>query len=346
MNDDPSTDPTTEALLLEALRAATGRADLSYATPPRRLTGGYWAEMFVIRLAGAPPELSGDLVARISPIAATASRDAAVQRAVAELGFPTAAVRLVLGPECAVGRAVTVMDLLPGRPLMGGLEGLPRPSELVELTRRLPTVLARLAASLHDLDGDPIRVAMAPFGRSDITASLEFGAERAAELGLPDLARATERIATLTAADRRVVCHGDLHVFNVIVDGDRPQLIDWTVARLAHPAYDVAFSRLLFRHPPIDVPIAAEPLVRGAGRLMSRRFLSVYRRTARHDIAITPAALDLYEAAHGHRILFELAEWDSSGGGPTDHPWRSLAPVVARTIERVTGVAVSVPGDR
>ena len=43
---------------------------------------------------------------------------------------------------------------------------------------------------------------------------------------------------------------------------------------------------------------------------MSRRFLSAYRRTARHDIAITPAALDLYEAAHGHRILLELAEWD------------------------------------
>jgi hypothetical protein len=79
---------------------------------------------------------------------------------------------------------------------------------------------------------------------------------------------------------------------------------------------------------------------------MSRRFLLAYRRTARHDIAITPASLDLYEAAHGHRILLELAEWDSSGLGPTDHPWRSLAPVVARTIERVTGVSVSVPGAR
>ena len=187
---------------------------------------------------------------------------------------------------------------------------------------------------------------MAPFGRSDITASLEFGAERAATLGCPDLARATERLATLTAADRRVVCHGDLHVFNVIVDGDRPQLIDWTVARLAHPAYDVAFSRLLFRHPPMNVPSTAAPVVRGAGRLISRRFLSAYRRAARHDIAITPAALDLYEAAHGHRILLELAEWGTTGLGPTDHPWRSLAPVVARSIERVTRVAVSVPGAR
>jgi aminoglycoside phosphotransferase (APT) family kinase protein len=214
------------------------------------------------------------------------------------------------------------------------------------LVRRLPAVLARLAASLHDLDADPIRVAMAPFGRSDITASLEFGAEQAATLGFPDLARATERLAALTAADRRVVCHGDLHLFNVIVDGDRPQLIDWTVARLAHPAYDVAFSRLLFRHPPIDVPSAAAPVVRGAGQLMSRRFLSAYRRTARHDVAITPAALDVYEAAHGHRILLELAEWEASGLGPTDHPWRSLAPVVARTIERVTGMPVSVPGVR
>jgi len=87
-------------------------------------------------------------------------------------------------------------------------------------------------------------------------------------------------------------------------------------------------------------------VVRGAGRLMSRRFLSAYRRAARHDIEITAPTLDRYEAAHGHRILLELAEWEASGLGPTDHPWRSLAPVVARTIERVTRVAVSVPGAR
>ena len=49
----------TRSRLLEALCAATGRADLSYATPPRRLTGGYWAEMFVIRLTGASPVAVG-----------------------------------------------------------------------------------------------------------------------------------------------------------------------------------------------------------------------------------------------------------------------------------------------
>ena len=230
MNEEPSTDlaadrvadQTTKALLARGAPSCDGPSRPSVHGATTRLTGGYWAEMFVIRLTGASAELSGDLVTRISPIAATASRDAAVQRAVAELGFPTAAIRLVLGPECAVGRAVTIMDLLPGRPLIGGLEGLPRPSELVMVVRRLPAVLARLAASLHDLDTDSIHVAMAPFGRSGITESLELGAEQAATLGFPDLARATHRLAALTAADRRVVCHGDLHVFNVIVDGDRP----------------------------------------------------------------------------------------------------------------------------
>ena len=81
MNEEPAAElaaeQATEALLLEALRAGTGRPDLRYAAPPRRLTGGYWAEMFVVRLSGASAELGGDLVARISPVAATASRDAA-----------------------------------------------------------------------------------------------------------------------------------------------------------------------------------------------------------------------------------------------------------------------------
>ncbi|MGD9704202.1 MAG: phosphotransferase family protein [Acidimicrobiia bacterium] len=338
--------PTTEELLLDALREATGLADLRYTSPPRPLSGGFWAEMYTIRLDGAPPALSGDLVARISPNAVTAARDATVQRTVFELGFPTAAIRLTLGPECAVGRAVTIMDLLPGRPLLGDLDNLPGPVALVRLARQLPAALAGLAARLHDLDVGPVHAAMTPFGTADITQSLSAGAERASALGHPDLALATDRLAALTADDPRVVCHGDLHVFNVIVDGDRPQLVDWTVARLAHPAYDVAFNRLLWHHPPMDLPKAVEPVVRAVGRLMSRRFASVYRSAARHGIPITTASLDLYEAAHGHRILLELAEWHASGTGPTSHPWHSLAPVVARSLHRVTGTAITVPGAR
>ena len=53
--------PTTDGLLA-ALRRHTNRPDLAWATPPLALTGGFWAEMYVIELvAEAPAELQGRL---------------------------------------------------------------------------------------------------------------------------------------------------------------------------------------------------------------------------------------------------------------------------------------------
>ena len=104
---------TTIDLLLDAVRTATGTPGLVYASEPAVLSGGFHAEMYKVRFAGAPAGLDGELVARISPEAHSARRDAAVQGAVAELGFPTARVRLTIGDDSvlvfdsAVRRATT-----------------------------------------------------------------------------------------------------------------------------------------------------------------------------------------------------------------------------------------------
>lgn len=57
----------TDALLLDALREATGRADLAFGDPPVPLVGGFKAEMLRFDIADPPAVLAGDLVARICP---------------------------------------------------------------------------------------------------------------------------------------------------------------------------------------------------------------------------------------------------------------------------------------
>ena len=85
--------PTTAALLA-TLREVTGRADLEFVAPPTPLSGGFYAEMLRFRLADPPADLDRELVARIVPNPAAGVWEATIQRAVADQGFPTPAVRL------------------------------------------------------------------------------------------------------------------------------------------------------------------------------------------------------------------------------------------------------------
>ena len=56
-----------------------------------------------------------------------------------------------------------------------------------------------------------------------------------------------------------VVCHGDLHPFNLLADGEQVTVLDWSAALLAPRAHDIAVTTLLLRratpacprHPPL-----------------------------------------------------------------------------------------------
>jgi hypothetical protein len=49
---------TTDGLLV-ALRRRSDRPALAWASPPQRLSGGFWAEMYAVELADAPRGLDG-----------------------------------------------------------------------------------------------------------------------------------------------------------------------------------------------------------------------------------------------------------------------------------------------
>ena len=67
------------------------------------------------------------------------------------------------------------------------------------------------------------------------------------------------------------MCHGDLHALNVLVDGDQLTVIDWELAALGDPAFDIARTKLLLHAVPMDIPSAARPVIQHLGRTRGLR---------------------------------------------------------------------------
>jgi aminoglycoside phosphotransferase (APT) family kinase protein len=118
-------------------------------------------------------------------------------------------------------------------------------------------------------------------------------------LDRPELAEAVRRAESLTGRaleGPQVVCHGDLHPLNVMVDGDDASVIDWTDAGLGPREADVARTALLFHVAAIAAGGAVERVVlRVAGPRLSGRFLRTYSAGAPLD----PDRMRIWEVLHG-----------------------------------------------
>jgi aminoglycoside phosphotransferase (APT) family kinase protein len=329
--------------LLEILRAETGRPDLAYAGPPVPLTGGFWAELVAFSLADPPPGWPADLVARVMPDAGFARKETIVQSAASAAGFPTPVVRAFGGPDSKLGRAFMIMDRATGSPLLPGLAGATALPTALRRIRQVPDVLGSAMAGLHALDPDPIRGQLTTIDGAPTTLSamLDWLREAAARALRDDLASA----ALWLTEHRRppapeVICHGDLHPFNVLVSGGRATVLDWTTCVLAPRAYDVAFTTLMLSEPPLLLPARIRPVVRRAGRVLARRFLKRYELHA--AVTIDRDDVRWHQAVVSLRALTEVAAWVQEGaiGDRTGHPWLVSGPAFADCLTAVTGVAV------
>lgn len=328
-------DGSTEALLLDALRVATASPDLQLAGPPSELTGGFYAEMLRFRVVDPPADLEGDLVARIVPHAAAGAWEATIQREVARQGFLTPSVRLTLDESGPLGRYLIVMDAVDGQPPMAGLSFGSIATQIPTLVRHLPDQLAHIAAALHGLDPEPLAAQLAalPDPLPLTTAGfVEQQAGNAVALGRRDIAAAADRLlASEPRARSRVITHGDLHPFNLLLAERGPTLIDWTVAGIADPGFTLGFTDLMLANPPVPLPRAGKAMLAPLGRNIARRFVRTYRRLTDGTAAeVGEDSLEWHRKVHALRILVELAGWRANGTLPsTGHPWLALEPVAS-----------------
>jgi aminoglycoside phosphotransferase (APT) family kinase protein len=329
--------------LLGVLRDAAGAPDLEYEHRPEPLQGGFWAEILSFSLAQPPDGWPAGLVARLMPDPGPARKETIMQRAVAAAGYPTPLVRAAGGPDCGLGRAFMIMDLAAGRPALAGLDGGLVPAAVPRLLREIPGLLATSMARLHELDPDLVRGELEQVREVPVTVPgmLSALARFAADSGRPDLADAARWLADhppVPAPD--VICHGDLHPFNLLADGDRVTVLDWSAALLAPRAYDVAFTSLLLSEPPLRVSDRQRPLVRALGRLLARSFIRRYQRQA--ATAVEPGELRWNQAVVCLRALTEVAGWVRHGVADTraGHPWLVSGPAFARRLATLTGAPV------
>lgn len=325
---------------LIAARIADAWPGAAIAAEPMRLRGGYWASMYRLDLERQPSAVPRSVVLRIAPDGAMAAKELAVQRTIAELGFATPAVRLHGSDDLELGGSWSIMDFAPGTPPLGGINGIAALREARRLLARLPDQLAEPMAALHALDPEPVSAAVeleAPgiaWSVGDLLSHFEASAEA---LGRADVVAMVQRLLACRPLERAtVVCHGDLHPFNLLVDeAGRITVIDWTGAIRADPAFDVAFTSLLLAHPPLDAPRPLRGVIERIGARVARRFV---RRYAELNPLADLSDIAWYRAMHGCRVIVEAASLAARLGPEMGgHPFRSLTPAALAAARRVTG---------
>jgi len=324
MTADPSA-AEIGARMLAHLRRMDGMHSVEYAEAPSPVSGGFETLIFRFRLAHAPPPFDAPLILRQFREADAAPRarfEAAVNGAVASLGYPAPAVRAWSPDASVLGGAFLILERLPGANLLA--------SVFDPALFRFPALLADAQLRLHALPPASIVRAFesAGFGAARLHPDAEV-AELSASVSALGLAGLEPGAAWLRsrrppdAADP-VVCHGDFHPFNVLArDGRVTGVVDWTLRhmKLADPAYDVGATLVLLSHAPAQVPW----ILRGIAARLRRRLVRAYLERYRSQRALEASKLGYYEALRLLGCLVEAGEHRLADAGSAPRPAKPTA---------------------
>lgn len=290
-------DPTDSARVAEVirLRAADRWGEVDFADVPSAIGAGFDSYIHLVHLRGGglPAEWAEPLVVRILPSADRddqATREAEAQTWSRSVGYAAPRVLEVLAADDAFGLPAQVMERAPGTTMLAGLTR--RPWRAVALIDQL----AGLQLALHALPTDAWPGSTDPRALAD--KRLGLPRRSAIDLAHPALTAATERVEAVIPqglGGDLVVCHGDFHPLNVVVDGDRAAVIDWTDAGMGPPEADVARTLLLFQVASIAATGSVERI---ALKLAGPRMRGRYRRTYEHSRPLDERRLLVWEALH------------------------------------------------
>jgi aminoglycoside phosphotransferase (APT) family kinase protein len=342
MSVDPR-DATAVAATIAGWAANQFDGDVAVAGTPARIGAGFDSYIHAVELAGAvlPDAWQVPLIVRLLPSpdrAPQAAREAAVQSWSAGQGYVAPQVLAVLAPDDGLGLPTQIMERAPGITMLEAFSTRPWQA------RRLVDQLAGLAIRLHALDPATWPEAADP-GQPLVDQRLSLPRRVVAELDRPDLARALERAEALAPAAMdgpRVVCHGDFHPLNVVVEGDHASVIDWTDAGLGPREADVARTVLLFHVASIAATSAIErAALKIAAPWLARRYRRTYEGSARLDAEML-ARWEVLHAVHGWSQveMLHAGGFDgASSADPSDVPPEVAAFLRARVDTRLEELA-------
>ncbi|MFA5774531.1 MAG: phosphotransferase [Ilumatobacteraceae bacterium] len=327
--------PTELEAVLDGLRTQFQLPNLVLGGPPQQLSGGFWAENWILNFA--PPSkstLPDRVVLRIAPDPILALWENTIQSGVAKQGYPTPKIYF---SDTAHGdnRAWCIMEFVDGMPLLPGIEVVRTFAKLPRLAKSISETLARATADLHRIDIEPIEPELAKLSDQPISADglIDEYLSRISELPDLSLRNAVKALAAnRPVVSKRVICHGDMHPFNVLVRDSNYIVLDWTSARIADPVFDVAYTSLLVANPPLKAPKVLRPTINWTGRFLTKRFLASYEEFSKTNIHLD--AFEWYQALQALRIIFDLENWkvNDIAGTRSGHPWFIMEPALRKLV--------------
>ena len=323
--------------VLDRLRKQFQSPDLTLDGSPKLLDGGFWAENWTLKLVSlSKSTVPTQVVLRIAPDSHLAAWENTIQSGVAKQGYPTPQI-YSSDSDHGENRAWCVMDFAAGHPLLTDLNGVRALASLPRLANRLSDTLARATADLHKLETAPIELELGKLKVQPISADglIDEYLSRVRELPDRSLRLAVEALAVNRPVVRnRVICHGDIHPFNVLVSDTYYTVLDWTSARIADPAFDLAYTHLLLANPPLAAPTALRPIINWTSRFLAKRFIASYLKRSQSQINF--ATFEWYQSLQAFRILFDLAYWraNDTAGVRRAHPWFMMEPALRKLVER------------
>ena len=344
MTYEPDTADVAEELL-HNLRGRLGTDSVDYAEPPERIHGGFDNFIYAFSLSAAPLRFSGRLILRLyrpDTDPRQACFESAIHNVLAGAGYPSPPVLLAGRSGDGLGLPFVVMPMVPGRLMLDTMWG---PTAI-----RMAWTLAKTQSDLHAIDSEPVRRALARAGcPSHVVAverdlwEMEREIERAGLVG--------QRPGARWLADNRpppvedtVVCHGDFHPLNVLVDEGRVSgVIDWSArrVRLGDPAYDVGATAAILAHGPVDVP----DLLAGPINLGRRCFVALYRRAYLRDRPLDRDRIRYYEALRSLVFLVEAGAARQAAAGVIPPIFKRTAFGDERTVRGVVQRFHAITGE-
>ena len=137
MNSVSEEQTELQARLVAAVRAATDQPGLTLRGPLVPISGGYYAKTYGLAFDAAPREIDRPLILRVMPDEQNAAHEVAIQRSVAQQGYPAPTVRLADATDATLGRPFILMDRAEGQPLLANLD-LRRALATLPRSRRCP----------------------------------------------------------------------------------------------------------------------------------------------------------------------------------------------------------------
>ena len=305
--------------------------------------GGAFSTNYAFELAGVPVEWSGRLVLRLIPGPSLQVRlEAGVQEGARATGISAPRVLLVEPSAEVLGEPFMVMEFLPGRGFLGGIEWYRFARDFPKMLRSWPATFAQIMELLTAADAGPVLQALTGQGVSPDLAHTTRHLSLVAHI-LGDDPGMDDGVGWLKAnqpeaSERLCLVHGDLWPANVLMgEGAVRGLVDWTMGAVGDPALDVGFAKvgLALMPEPFPPPPPFRNAVHVGGTRLARQIHELCAPLVGGD-----SRVGYYEAL---RCMVQIAMVYADRGTGRDNGWEHGIPALVRHFNMVAGLDLATP---